>query len=624
MKSIIKILTIGAVAAMMAACNDDDIYVFDSPVVDDPSLSGGVDATTVSALTFSWPAVDGVDQYGYTLTSNDGDVVREGVTSDTYLYFTKLSPSTTYILTIEAFGANGATTRRFSMTGTTGDTTSLNAPTGFSMEIVDKNVVITWNAVENADHYTYVLRNSENKTVSEDVTDESTLTFEGLELGDYTFVVYATSDDEVYTQSGSASYLFSRVRGILETKEGTYESYLLGKWTCYMDICDDGVYVIRDFMQVPGYDLELEILNDKSVKIVNYCDESGAFRFVETGLSDENNKIVYIESKDYSIYTFSSTDGKTIQLSTFYPSNELEGGYDYFRWDVPTPEPPTYDYNYVATGSVATYEDWGNNCVAPTTATVESYDGYVIIRALAGVEGYDVKIEIGDTPDSDGEYEIVAITPIKDGEEEERVTSGYANVYTGLEDWYCASMYVGSGYGYAYDQNNGGYVLQGAYFYNNDGTSEWGAYYIEWKEGVEPSQPSGPETVVGQVCKYTADDWGENMVPDCKVNVELYDGYVIVRAVAGIEGYDVQVNFDAETTLVTSITPTKEGEVQDTVTSGYAYVYTGLEDWYCFMPYIGEGYCYAYYDSDSGYVLLSSYFYDQDGNSLWGSYYVEW
>lgn len=617
-----KFLLLIGVAAMMAACNDDDIYVFDSPVVDDPSLSGGIDANTVSALTFSWQAVEGVNQYGYELTDPDGKVQREGVTSETTIIFTKLSSSTTYTLTVEAYGANGVNTRRFSMTGTTGDIISLSAPTGFTQSQEKGKITITWNEVANADHYFYTVTDAAGESIAEDTTDDNTISLSGLAIGDYTLTVYATSDDETYSQSGTASYLFSRNREVTSTKEGTYESYLYGSWPCTMDICDDGSYVIHNFMQVEGYDLEFSIGDDNAVQYLNYYEVYGQYRYVATGL-EEAYYIAYYEGVDYSYYYHSEEEGSYVMLCAYYPGDDA-GGYDYFRWDVPTPEPPTYDYNYVATGSVATYEDWGNNCVAPTTATVESYDGYVIIRALAGVEGYDVKIEIGDTPDSDGEYEIVAITPIKDGEEEERVTSGYANVYTGLEDWYCASMYVGSGYGYAYDQNNGGYVLQGAYFYNNDGTSEWGAYYIEWKEGVEPSQPSGPETVVGQVCKYTADDWGENMVPDCKVNVELYDGYVIVRAVAGIEGYDVQVNFDAETTLVTSITPTKEGEVQDTVTSGYAYVYTGLEDWYCFMPYIGEGYCYAYYDSDSGYVLLSSYFYDQDGNSLWGSYYVEW
>ncbi len=133
--------------------------------------------------------------------------------------------------------------------------------------------------------------------------------------------------------------------------------------------------------------------------------------------------------------------------------------------------------NYEAQGFVTTYTSWGKNRIPKTNAQVESYDGFIIIRAWAGVEGFDVKMAY----DADG-Y-ITGITPIVDGVEGEETTSGYVYCYTGLEDYYCFSAYVGRGYGYLYDQGEGNesYALQSGYFYRSDSDDyKYGAYYIEW------------------------------------------------------------------------------------------------------------------------------------------------
>ncbi|MCC8114866.1 MAG: hypothetical protein LIP03_12925 [Bacteroidales bacterium] len=134
-----------------------------------------------------------------------------------------------------------------------------------------------------------------------------------------------------------------------------------------------------------------------------------------------------------------------------------------------------YHVNYEAQGFVTTYTSWGKNRIPKTNAQVESCDGFIIIKAWAGVEGYDVKIAY------DADNAITGITPIVDGVEGEEVTSGYANCYTGLEDYYCFSAYVGPGRGYLYDQGEGNasYALQSGYFYDADGY-KYGAYYIEW------------------------------------------------------------------------------------------------------------------------------------------------
>lgn len=609
MRNLSKYLLVG-VAAMMVACDDNDIDIFSSPVVDDASLSGATEATTVSALTFAWQPVDGVNQYGYSLADPEGKVQREGVVNEPTVTFTKLNASTTYTLTVEAFGANGVNTRRFTMSGTTGDIISLNAPVNFEIEQLSGKVTIKWSAIEHADHYGYTVVNAEAETVDEGTVDEPSLTISGLAVGDYTFTVYAYSDDEAYSQSGTATYLFARTREVKQSKEGTYESYWLGSWPCTLDICDDGSYVIRNFMQVEGYDLELAIGDDNAVQFVNAYSSTGLYRYVETGLIDDYY-IAFYESPDYSYYYSDDEVGKYIMMCAYYATDAGDGGYDYFRWDVPTSD--------AIIGTVCRYpdEDWNDNKIPDCNATIELGDGFFYVRGFAGVEGYDLKVEY------DADTNVTGLTSYKDGEVYESTTSGYVNAYTGLTDtWYALAFYVGNDYTYAYVSSDGttGYALLSAYFYHVDGSSYWGAYYVEWD--TTATAPT-VKTYTGSVCQYTAGTgWGDNKVPDCNPTVEVYDDYVIVRSLAGVEGYDMKVGFSGED--VTSVTPIVDGEEDETVTSGYVTVFTGLDDWYCVMPYVASGYCYAYVAEDTGYLLLGSYYYDVDGASYWGCYYIEW
>lgn len=147
---------------------------------------------------------------------------------------------------------------------------------------------------------------------------------------------------------------------------------------------------------------------------------------------------------------------------TLSPANKVIGGPD-----------------YTAVGNVTTWESWGENLLAPAIASVDAYNGYVIIRAFAGVEGYDMKVVY------DADDNVTGVAGIVDGVEEETVTSGYAYLYTGREDYYCLAPYVGTGYSYAgqYVDDNGmtaGYALLSAWFYTDPDNCDWSAYYVDW------------------------------------------------------------------------------------------------------------------------------------------------
>ncbi len=141
---------------------------------------------------------------------------------------------------------------------------------------------------------------------------------------------------------------------------------------------------------------------------------------------------------------------------------------------------------YTATGTLGAYDGWSNlACVFDEATygvikpTVEAYDGYVIVRAFAGVEGYDMKVGY----DADGN--LNSITPIVNDVADDEVTKGYVNVYTGLtgESDYCMQPYIGSGYGYVSNLTSSqkGYVLTVAYL-----GDLYGQYYCTWDaSGIE-------------------------------------------------------------------------------------------------------------------------------------------
>lgn len=87
-------------------------------------------------------------------------------------------------------------------------TEKLAAPANFNGTVNGDDLTITWDAVENAVSYSYVVDNSEPATVTE---PSVTLSVEALGYGDHTIFVTALPEDgsEQYTASDEASFKFS-------------------------------------------------------------------------------------------------------------------------------------------------------------------------------------------------------------------------------------------------------------------------------------------------------------------------------------------------------------------------------------------------------------------------------
>lgn len=106
-------------------------------------------------------------------------------------------------------------------------TEKLAAPSNFDGTVNGDDLTITWDAVENAVSYSYVVDNSEPATVTE---PSVTLSVEALGYGDHTIFVTALPEDgsEQYTASDEASFKFSLSEPVPMPDE--YADYV-GTWT---------------------------------------------------------------------------------------------------------------------------------------------------------------------------------------------------------------------------------------------------------------------------------------------------------------------------------------------------------------------------------------------------------
>lgn len=116
-----------------------------------------------------------------------------------------------------------------------------------------------------------------------------------------------------------------------------------------------------------------------------------------------------------------------------------------------------------------------------TDVSVEVYGtDSVVIRKWCGVEGYDVCVEYA----SDGTVSDIKQSGVS------VVSGGYANIYTGLSDYYCLQVYTlpyvygGTTYYYAEGgvdaETNTGYVSLWGYGYLNPSGYASAYYSITW------------------------------------------------------------------------------------------------------------------------------------------------
>lgn len=238
---------------IMASCSEEKTEL--TPLVT-PSLNPAT--ATVSSLTFTWDAVGNVSEYVYELRDPDGEISDGGVTSYTTVTLTGLKPSTVYTLNVWAYPAVGGpdkVSEVATITGRTADIVQLATP-AVRAEVNGSSVTLSWTAVENAETYWYCHEDSEGNATEWEQTSSTSVKISALATGSHTFLVYADSDDEAYSASGTASVPveITRVERYRTTASFTYYG---ANWESTIIAYADGGYSVIEWYGSP-YDANMD------------------------------------------------------------------------------------------------------------------------------------------------------------------------------------------------------------------------------------------------------------------------------------------------------------------------------------------------------------------------------
>lgn len=293
------------------------------------------DGQTVSSLAFHWDAVADATQYAYELSDPFDRVVAADVTQTTSLLATGLEPNTEYTLKVWAFTAlnSDKTTSPIAvLKATTTTKIPLVAPSSATAHLGNGAITVTWPAVENATAYKYVL--SGVGGVSDGTTHTNSVVLDGLEVGQYTISIVATSDDENYADSEPFVFSFERTRTEIWRHSGTYYKGNLpeGSNSFVTEIVayDDGSYTILKPYGVDGYDIHFAVNEAEEIVPLGYEKDSG-FDLVQVTKEYELN--IY-SGEGYSSFMGGAKRGRLWFWSILYSPNEQigEGAYDRFEW----------------------------------------------------------------------------------------------------------------------------------------------------------------------------------------------------------------------------------------------------------------------------------------------------
>ena len=381
-----KLYTLLALLGAMSFCTSCE----DDEVVKTPLGTTSISSAnaTVSSLTFSWEAVSGATQYAYELRDPDEALVKGDVTTGLTATFTGLKDNTTYTLTVWSYAAlssDKTTSPVAKLTATTAKIVPLEVPAP-SAEMQNGQMVLSWDAVDNASYYSYQLYSLEDDVeteITDSYTYDASVTFEGLALGTYRFYIQAMSENEAYSNSEIVKIDFERTKLELKRVTGTYTGMNGATGSADLVSYDDGSYTIEAFHSAQDYNLDFAVdPSNAEVKILNGS-ESGGYNSVWMDAS------YYLAAycSGGSAFEGDMKRGEVWFYTYYYDKdgNYISDGYYDFVWGAPAVSLWSAEGQFVITG----YEDY------PWNATIEANaDGSYTIKDWFEAPGYDLTFTV--------------------------------------------------------------------------------------------------------------------------------------------------------------------------------------------------------------------------------------
>lgn len=332
-----KLYTLLALLGAMSFCTSCE----DDEVVKTPLGTTSISSAnaTVSSLTFSWEAVSGATQYAYELRDPDEALVKGDVTTGLTATFTGLKDNTTYTLTVWSYAAlssDKTTSPVAKLTATTVKIVPLEVPAP-SAEMQNGQMVLSWDAVDNASYYSYQLYSLEDDVeteITDSYTYDTSVAFDGLALGTYRFYIQAMSENEAYSNSEIVKIDFERTKLEQMRIKGTFTGMNGATGSADLVSYDDGSYTIEAFHGAQDYNLDFAVdPSNAEVKILNGSESSG-YNYV---WMDASYYLAAYCSGGCSAFEGDMKRGKVWFYTYYYDKDGnyiSEGDYD-FVWGAP-------------------------------------------------------------------------------------------------------------------------------------------------------------------------------------------------------------------------------------------------------------------------------------------------
>lgn len=296
-------------------------------------------SSTVHSLAFTWKSVSNTSQYGYALKDAEGNIVEGGTTAGTSASFSDLDDGTPYTFEVWAYGAYGSrytTSEKVTLAVSTPAIVQLDTPQPAASS-ENGVTVISWEAIEHADSYSYYLKLKDSSDTLEIATlADPKINMTGLE-GTYEFGVMATSEDEAYSESEWGTIDFEVQKYELWSVAGTYSCTVSGTaytWTDTLIAYSNGTYTLKAWWGREGYDLEFSVNSDGTMNLLN-AGEINSYGYYPLPAYDGYTEYIY-GSTDYSSYLPTFSGSETSGSISMYTYN----GWETFTWPKATTVKP--------------------------------------------------------------------------------------------------------------------------------------------------------------------------------------------------------------------------------------------------------------------------------------------